>query len=149
MLYHLRVTVTVFCTLACALLLALWVRSFNKSDLLKGHLPGVPQLVVVSDSGKMLVAVHGQEMGNPQALPWRIFHSAPTDSLPKGNALGFLITRPRSGPKILVPQLFMVFLAGILSAAPWIRWSWRFRLRTLLVATTLVAVLLGTLVISN
>ena len=33
-----------------------------------------------------------------------------------------------------------------LAAAPWIRWSRRFSLRTLLIATTLVAVVLGLIV---
>ncbi|MCI0334640.1 MAG: hypothetical protein L0228_15595 [Planctomycetes bacterium] len=35
------------------------------------------------------------------------------------------------------------------AAAPWIRWSKRFSLRTLLIATTLIAVLLGIVAASN
>jgi hypothetical protein len=43
-----------------------------------------------------------------------------------------------------VPSWFAVVLASSLSAVPWIRW--RFSLRTLLIATTLVAVALGLIV---
>ena len=43
---------------------------------------------------------------------------------------------------IKVPQWFLVAMMTAVSFAPWIKWSDRFSLRTLLIATTLVAVLL-------
>jgi hypothetical protein len=45
---------------------------------------------------------------------------------------------------VLVPHWFPLIVSGLLSAAPWL--SWRYSLRTLLIATTLVAVLLGLIV---
>ena len=42
---------------------------------------------------------------------------------------------------------FRVAICGTLAAAPWLRW--RFSLRTLLIATTLVAVVLGVIVVSS
>jgi hypothetical protein len=42
-----------------------------------------------------------------------------------------------------VPYWIPTLLLGALAAAPWIRWSKRFSLRTLLIATTLVAAVLG------
>jgi hypothetical protein len=42
---------------------------------------------------------------------------------------------------VLVPHWFLLVLAGTFAALPWLRW--RFTLRTLLIATTLVAVVLG------
>ena len=40
-----------------------------------------------------------------------------------------------------IPYLFFVLLAATLAAVPWIHW--RFTTRTLLIATTLIAVVLG------
>ena len=50
------------------------------------------------------------------------------------------------GPIVIVPDWFFIGVAAVLSAAPWIRWSNRFSLRTLLITTTVVAVLLGLVV---
>jgi hypothetical protein len=50
------------------------------------------------------------------------------------------------GPLILnisVPMWFLVTLSAVSAAFPWIRWSNRFSLRTLLIATTLVGMALG------
>jgi hypothetical protein len=45
-----------------------------------------------------------------------------------------------------LPQWFPVLIFAALTDAPWIHWSKRFNLRTLLIATTLVAVVLGLVV---
>jgi hypothetical protein len=58
------------------------------------------------------------------------------------NAQGFGIERGGS-KAILIPYWFLLVIGGTCTAVPWIRWSSRFSLRTLLIATTLVAVLLG------
>lgn len=47
---------------------------------------------------------------------------------------------------IRVPYWFLVMLFGVLTAVPWPRWSKRYSLRTLLIATTLVAVGLGVII---
>jgi hypothetical protein len=49
--------------------------------------------------------------------------------------------RPPFGIGILLPCWSSVLLTATLATFPWLRW--RFSLRTLLIATTLVAVLLG------
>jgi hypothetical protein len=45
-----------------------------------------------------------------------------------------------------IPQWLLVLSVLLLAAAPWLRCSARFSLRTLLIATTLVAVVLGLMV---
>jgi hypothetical protein len=50
---------------------------------------------------------------------------------------------------VYVPNWFLVLLAAMLAAVPWIHLSCRFSLRTLLIATALVAAALGLIVISN
>jgi hypothetical protein len=47
---------------------------------------------------------------------------------------------------ISVPCWCCVAFFAALSAAPWFRWTWKFSLRTLLIATTLIAVMLGLIV---
>ena len=44
------------------------------------------------------------------------------------------------------PHWCPVLVVATLTAFPWIRWSKRFTLRTLLIATTLIAVVLGLIV---
>jgi len=50
-----------------------------------------------------------------------------------------------AGPQ--VPIWFLVVLTSALATLPWIRWTSRFTLRTLLIVTTLVAVVLGLIVV--
>jgi hypothetical protein len=45
---------------------------------------------------------------------------------------------------VCIPDWLLIFISIAFAAAPWIRW--RFSLRTLLIATTLVAVVLGLVV---
>ena len=47
---------------------------------------------------------------------------------------------------VTVPISFIALVVGTCAAIPWIGWSNRFSLRTLLIATTLVAVVLGAIV---
>jgi hypothetical protein len=49
-----------------------------------------------------------------------------------------------SGRLVRTPHWLPILLSAALVAAPWLRW--RFSLRTLLIATTLVAVVLGAIV---
>lgn len=51
-----------------------------------------------------------------------------------------------NGWEISVSLWLLVLITGVLAAAPWIREKWHFSLRTLLIATTLVAVLLALIV---
>jgi hypothetical protein len=47
---------------------------------------------------------------------------------------------------VKAPHLFLMLFPAAMAMGPWIRWSRRFTLRTLLIATTLVAVVLGAIV---
>jgi hypothetical protein len=55
----------------------------------------------------------------------------------------FRVSWQRMHFAISMPYWIAILVAGTLSAAPQINWSRRFSLRTLLIATTLVAALLG------
>jgi hypothetical protein len=60
--------------------------------------------------------------------------------------LGFNLDNDADSTAIYLPDWFAILTVSALSAVPWIRWSKRFSLRTLLIATTLVAVVLGAIV---
>jgi hypothetical protein len=62
------------------------------------------------------------------------------------NILGFYLERTPRLLRLDVPFWFIVLISLALAAAPWLRTRWRFSLRTLLLATTLVAVVLGLVV---
>jgi hypothetical protein len=57
------------------------------------------------------------------------------------NAIGFGVIRTPNGKGLILPHWLPVLVATAFGALPWL--TWRFSLRTLLIATTLVAVALG------
>ena len=63
----------------------------------------------------------------------------------RGSALGaFSAIFAGGGYSMIVPHWFLFLFSAMLSIVPWLRQlSWRFSLRTLLIITTLVAVVLG------
>jgi|tagenome__1003787_1003787.scaffolds.fasta_scaffold20707841_3 hypothetical protein len=128
-----RIAWSVFCVLTCILLASLWVRSYFVLDSWEAPSAnfdsGVGQCTFsflnnVADQWRY-VAV---DVGNWSNLPSLFAFSLDThDSV----TLDF-------------PHWFLVALLAAFSAIPWVRW--RFSLRTLLIATTLVAVVLGLIV---
>jgi hypothetical protein len=119
MLKYLRIAVTALCLTACVLIVALWVRSYEAKHEISTRIP-LGYLEVASHKGRLHVRVFDSE---PVTLAW------PYRTLFKVHHL--------------IPALF----AAALAAVPWIRWSNRFSLRTLIIATTLVAVGLGFVVL--
>jgi hypothetical protein len=59
-------------------------------------------------------------------------------------AVGRRVTPTGTTAYVYVPHCFAAFLVAMFAALPWLRW--RFSLRTLLIATTLIAVVLGLVV---
>ena len=144
----LRIGWSAGCVIACLLLIVLWVRSYRWADLL-AYTRG--QTYVAVADGRGIALFH-----------WRTCHPFVT----VGNKLGWeLISGPAgtidsnlkplefsrdSGPAtafgffISAPYWCCVFFLATLAVLPWIRQcKWRFTLRTLLIATTVVAVVLG------
>jgi hypothetical protein len=67
----------------------------------------------------------------------------------KEGVFGFAYYEDGSVTALLAPHWFAALVFAALAAIPWISRSWRFSLRTLLIATTLVAVGLGVIVAIN
>jgi hypothetical protein len=67
--------------------------------------------------------------------------------IPKFSFLGMLLTHPQQFVIYAQVQYWLLALFTLVPAgAPWLRWSKRFTLRALLIATALVAIVLGLIV---
>ena len=133
----LRIAFSISCGIACVLLIALWVRSYsqlyNLSNLSR-------QLSLSSCCGPVSVNVPFYSDESSDGCSTKITklfgHQLFFDSYPAA-----YISQDDVG--IAIPDWGIVGSARTIGVIPWIRWSNRFSLRTLLIATTLVAVVLG------
>jgi hypothetical protein len=133
----LRIAFSAVCGVLCLLLIALWVRSYWRFDQCKC----IPKnLTVGSRRGEILLNQPNIEiMGVGPILPASFkalgqeiiydSYSPNANRDPRGTAVPFW-----------APTLIFAIVASL----PWL--PWRFSLRTLLIATTLVAILLGLIV---
>jgi len=129
----LRIAWSVVWGLLAVLLIVFWVRSYSWSDCIwTSHVgmcsaTGVAQLAVRSKPSNYL-----ERQWTSAPAKTSIFISPRFAFRPAAN-LSY----------VNVPYWFLILTFSILAAAPWIR---RFSLRTLLIATTLVAIVLGLIV---
>jgi hypothetical protein len=143
MLKYLRIAVTALSLTACVLLIALWVRSYWWCDLYnRQESDHISRFRVISMEGRIHYIGSCMTVGSTEGFKsYPIDHVwfprnefvAPGEAFKRGSAYRFTC-------RYLSP----VLLGAFLSAAPWI--PWRFSLRTLLIATTLIAVGLGTII---
>jgi hypothetical protein len=136
---YLRIGWTAFCGLLCVLLIVLWVWSHWFSFF--GYIP-------VPFCGSWLFETQANglkiETDGGGVSWWRI--NPPTDIIEVTgyrSYLGFVAFLFGGGYIIKIPYWFPVSLSATLASLPWMRPSVRFSLRTLLIATMLVAVVLG------
>jgi hypothetical protein len=153
----LRIAWSVGCGVACVLLIVLWVRSYWWWDTAVGPMSPTKTLIVFSSSGRL-----GGRLDGPAkfAAGWHFIHSSVAKMLKEDEeelSLGRgVVTKPNrpswpvfgrcsDGNFRVAHWLAVLFFATLgIVAAPFIKW--RFSLRTLLIATTLVAVVLGLIV---
>jgi hypothetical protein len=152
MLSYLRILLSVSCGITCVLLIGFWVRSYSSWEQLHGPVPGLGGIVINSVEGLMsfgagsFVGVDSWSIQNvPASEPGRrlLFR----DALGYDPWSGFGIATSMNRFVAFAPHWFLVLMSAIAAASPWIRW--RFSLRTLLVAITFLAVLLGIWAISR
>jgi hypothetical protein len=142
MLKYLRIAVTALSLTACVLLIALWVRSYRSIDLLCCPIPGAHSFEIQSKHGwlgirwlrdaKWHFAIYSMDEGA---------NSVVDTYWPRRIAL---IENARQ-TALIIPHSFPVLLLCGLAVVPWM--PGRFSLRTLLIATTLVALGLGVIVL--
>jgi hypothetical protein len=142
----LRIAFSAVCLTACALLIALWVRSFPWDDQLQFPLRSTHGVVLNSLHGGVLISILWKDNVN-------IVRRCATEhhKMRRNQVLGSTIDGPfqlliNDGGTlaILVPHWLFVLFGTFLAAIPCVPWPNRFSLRTLLITTTLIALALGT-----
>ena len=148
------------------LLIVLWVRSYWNIDSITVRIPNIGSTSVSSLQGRYLCSKVSEAAmatmtgkayayGTQTVQTWSI-HSQPIDRLlaeriPKLFQLpsfpGFKIRLdanvPSGNVRLVLPHWFTVGLSTTFSVVPWFALRKSFSLRTLLIATTLIAVVLG------
>lgn len=141
-LRKLRIAVSVACAIACVLLIVLWVRSFWWADFFVGNLTSRFGTRITSANARMICWIG--ETQSAKEYPWRTGPASGVAPLPPGVAGVKAYLQTTVGSRAVglqAPHWMLCGVGAFLAYASWIRW--RFRLRTLLIATPLIAVVLG------
>ena len=144
---NLRIAFSATRLIACVLLIALWVRSYQWVEAIRlTAAPNGGAIQCLSIPGRFAI---GQL--NP-AKPWSFFKMSAAEwknvivttqgNIPSETWGG--IIRNKAVDQLFIPYWMLVLLSVAIASAPWL--PWRFTLRTLLIATTLVALVLGMIV---
>jgi hypothetical protein len=137
----LRIAWSVGWGIFCVLLIILWVRSYSRNEGLSRHNSENIVRAVYNVSGSVCVHRTTGLADDPRSA-WVYFCDAPANWFRGfGYGIGGTVWY------VHAPHWFLVLLGIGAATAPWIRHlQFRFSLRTLLIATTLVAVVLGLVV---
>jgi hypothetical protein len=156
MLRRLLNIASIVCLILCVALMGLWVRSARHADEWKGRLTGSSGFLIKSDECRLVSSVFVLDPNKNHSLPedWpRVastafgqtqFMQIPT--LSKQGALypwGFSSGRTSSSRLVMLPYWFLVLASGMLAILFQLRSPWQFNLRSMLLLTTLLAVVLG------
>jgi hypothetical protein len=130
----LRIAWSVGCGLLCLLLIALWVRSYWASDNVSWVYSTPRGIAATVFAGQIQISKYLYAGAN--RVEWRLNRSTEESPVMWKLGLGY-------GPgSVVLPLWLLAILTGVLSLAPWFSLK-RFSLRALLIATALVAVVLG------
>jgi hypothetical protein len=138
----LRIAWSVVWGIACVLLIVLWVRNYEVSISKEILVTPDYRFYLVSVQGTLAIERWYREFVGSELTP--IFLKADLTRLATNG--GIYVRRSSTGTIDSVSISFWLLFLGdtVIASVPWIRW--RFSLRTLLIATTLVAVVLGLIV---
>jgi hypothetical protein len=145
----LRIAWSVGWGLLAVLLIVLWVRSHWQAEHLLWNRTAESFCVSIDAGQVALASTNGPVMmpmdWSPVVFPHSGDESISDDELT--TILGFGWETDDNSIYVYIPFWFSVLVSTILAAVPWLPWwSKRFSLRTLLIATMLVALLLGLIV---
>ena len=150
----LRIILSAVCLVICGLLIALWVRSYWWCDIFEKRTAS--KLVQVdSRTGRLTF----WQFNPPKGLPpkdvldgmgiGRFYWRCPDVNAPRraywhqASILEFGRIGGGTERVTFMPYWFPILISAACAAIPWLQWSKRFSLRTLLIGVTLVAVVLG------
>jgi hypothetical protein len=138
----LRIAFSATCLIACVLLIVLWVQSYWLGDCYSVQIKktwfscsDLRGCIVLTcfDATKRSDIHAGYSWG--RAPRQRLDNNFPV------HFYGFYFKKSTSGLGLVVPVWFLMVVSIGCAVAPWL--SWRFSLRTLLIATMLLAIVLG------
>jgi hypothetical protein len=138
----LRIAFSVGCGMLCLLLIVLWVRSYRERTSKEVFVTPTYRYKIYSQDGKLILYKQQRIFVGVEIMlydsEW-IFSELATYA-------GLGVGRDSGGKlyAVSIPYWLLTVSTILVTAAPWLRW--RFGLRTLLIATTVVAVLLGLIV---
>ncbi len=145
MLTYFRIAVTALSLTACVLLIVLWVRSHRAEDRVQGRFSSVG-IRLYSSRGWVVLFKNSTPGAGPYT--WDITLGGDYWLSPGDNRLRYALPLNFFGPSVIsnisLPHWLLALASIAFATLPWLRW--RFSLRTLLIATALVAVVLGILV---
>jgi hypothetical protein len=143
----LRVAVSMVFLTLCLVFVVLWVRCYWLIDTLWGPVTNNGQVAIVSMQGQLFLGTNytpGYPSWTRQSgylySKWR---SVWTVLFPRRDAFGFALVVDSNNLGITIPYWLTVFSTSVIAWLPWAHWSRRFSLRTLLMAMTLSAMVLG------
>lgn len=148
---YLRITVSVLSLTTCALLWVLWVRSYSVREIYQG-LIGNHVLSIQLARGELGI---GFWAGHYKPDTWAVRSEPVSESMkplwlsakgqPPLSSLGIRWLRSVNPEMtlVVVPYWLLVLTTATIAAATWVKYSRRFSLRTMFVAWTLVAAILG------
>ncbi len=138
----LRVAVSAVCVVVCALLIALWVRSYQTNGVIIGDhwnfVDSFRGFVNINSGRGSLLA--DRTRFDPSFNGWNT-HDPLSSAF-----LGFGIYTDRQSLSVMTPHWLPVLLFAAFAYVPWFPWSTRFSLRTMLIVTTVFAAVLGVVV---
>jgi hypothetical protein len=140
---------SIVCLVLCVALMGMWVRSYSWVDQLHGRLTSTEGFSVGMRPGRLQF---GTVIGVALLSDWQwglVSIARTQKSIENERAaphLGFAVSHSRFGPSVValtIPCWFLVLTSGSLAMLCRLRWPWQFKLRTLFVVTTFLAVVLG------
>jgi hypothetical protein len=154
-LKYLRIAVTALSLTVCVLLIALWVRSYSRLETISFRGRGANSVSIIR--GSLFINAAGFTFIVDDDVAIGITSSS-NRRRRVGGRIFISSMHPISHFKDIVPRVkgwkfpiwLLVAASVVVAALPWLTWwSTRFSLRTLLIATTLVAVVMGVIVLSS
>jgi hypothetical protein len=130
----LRIAFSATCLIACVLLIALWVRSYFVRDI--AWLPTSKISVEVNSLCGRAVLVFPFDTNHAK------INLGDTSRI-ESNILRIVVIRQSNLNEIQLPFWCPALICVAFGTAPWLHYQPKYTLRTLLIVTTLVAVVLG------
>jgi hypothetical protein len=131
----LRIAWSVGWGMVAVLLCVLWVRSYWRSDVIEGPLSRTTRVSAESRYGGLSLGYSRGNFGEWYAQSYSPAYGWTNEQIQFGARPPHLFVR--------LPYVLIISVMAMVATLPWITLSKRFSLRTLLIATTLIAVVLA------